>query len=354
MTSPQNTKPVGTGPFKLAEWVKGSHIAVARNPEYFKKGEPYLDRIIFKFIPNSSSRIIALESKEIDYIAYYDLPSSEVARLRRNPNLVVTGNGHAQTASVMPLVFNLDRPVFKDLRVRQAIAHAIEKEFIFQKADYGLGRLATGPVSSELEWCYNANVRRYEHDPRKAEQLLDEAGQRRGADGVRFRVDLIANRGDDIFTSTAEILAQQLKRVGIEVRLRIMDRAAMLNEGFTRRQFDMWVHGFATGPDPDMSVARLYVSSSIRPVPFTNASGYRNDEVDRLFGQGARATTRDERARIYRRLQEMLVDDLPHVWLLEYARTSAFSKEFENLHTWSPQSYYQIDTAWWAKGRPNP
>jgi peptide/nickel transport system substrate-binding protein len=238
--------------------------------------------------------------------------------------------------------------------VRWALAHAIDKNFILQKADYGLGRVATGPISSETAWFYNGDVRRFEYDRKKAELLLDEAGYKRGPDGVRFRVGVIANRGLDLFTKTAEIIAEQLKQVGIEVKVQILDRTTMLTAIFQKRNFDMWVHGFATGPDPDLSVARLYVSSNIRPAPFTNGAGYRNQKVDDLFAKAGRAASREERARLYRKMQETIVEDQPYVWLLEYGLNSAFKADFSGLHTWAPAGYYQLDEVWWKKGRPKP
>jgi len=352
LKNPYNLKPVGTGPFVFKEWKKGSHITLERNPSYFKKGKPYLDRIIIKIVPDASSRMIAFEAKEIDYLYYINLPASEVSRFKNRPGYVVSSKGHEDGPSVMLVAFNLKKAPFNNLKVRQAIAHAIDKEYIEAKADYGLGKVAIGPIPSVTTWAHNPNVMRYEFNPKKAEQLLDEAGYPRGPDGTRFKTSIIADRGSFLYSKAAEIIRDYLGKVGINVELRLLDRSSMIDATYIRWDFDMQVHGLGTGPDPAIAVARTYISSNIRPVAFANCSGYSNKEVDELFALAERAATLKKRAEYYHRVQEILVKDLPYLWLSEYGLNSAWRDEFKGVHSWCARSYISLgDDVWWAKGK---
>jgi peptide/nickel transport system substrate-binding protein len=249
-------------------------------------------------------------------------------------------------------MLNLDKAPYKDLRVRRALAQAIDRQFLVDKATFGLNKVATGPISSEMPWCYTPDVRSYPFDPKAAEQQLDAAGVKRGADGIRFRARLIALRGSDLFARTAEIIATQLKTVGVDVQVSVLDRATALPMVYNTREFDMFIHGLTTGPDPAISVDRQYVSTNIRPSPFTNAAGYRNPQVDKLLADAAVATSRERRAELYKEFQKLVVDDLPMIWLFEDKIFSAFRNEFGGLHDWGPDANYDLARAWWKKGKP--
>ncbi len=166
-SNPYNSKPVGTGPYRFTEWRKGSHIALDRNPDYFVKGLPYLDRLIIQTIPDAAGRVLALESGDIDYLSYQSLPSSAVPRLKTNPKLTVSDQGFESLASISMMTLNLDSPVLKDVRVRKALAHAIDKQVIVERADYGIGKSATGPIASS-SWAYEADVETYPPNLQKA------------------------------------------------------------------------------------------------------------------------------------------------------------------------------------------
>jgi len=355
LKNPYNLKPIGTGPFIFKEWKKGSHLTLERNPNYFKKGKPYLEKIIVKIVPDAASRMIAFEAKEIDYLYYVNLPSSEVSRFKNRPGFLVSSRGHEVGPSIMMITFNLRRTPFNHLKVRQAIAHAIDREYIEEKADYGLGKPAISPIASATKWAFNPNVKLYEFNPKKAEQLLDEAGYPRGADGARFKTSIIADRGDFLYAKTAEIIRDYLNKVGIPIELRLVDRSTMIDATYMRWDFDMQVHGFGTGPDPAIAVARTYVSSNIKPVPFANASGYSNKEVDDLFALAEKAPALKKRAEYYYKVQDILVKDLPCLWLSEYGLNSAWRDEFRGLHSWCARSFMSYgDDTWWAKGKDVP
>ncbi len=352
LKNPYNVKPVGTGPFVFKEWKRGSHLTLERNPNYFKKGKPYLDRIIVKVVPDASSRMIAFEAKEIDYLYYVNLPTSEVSRFKGRPGFVVSTKGHEDGPSVMLMAFNVRKAPFDNLKVRQAIAHAIDRQYIEDKADYGLGTPATGPIPSVTRWAYTSNVTRYDFDPGKAERLLDEAGYPRKADGIRFKTSVIADRGTFLYAKAAEIIRDQLGKVGIQVDLKLMDRSSMVDATYIRWDFDLQVHGLGTGPDPAIGVARTYVSTNIKPVAFANCTGYGNKEVDELFALAERAPSVKKRAEYYQKVQQVLTRDLPYVWISEYGLNSGWRDEFKGLHSWAARSYTKLgDDTWWTKGK---
>lgn len=355
LKNPHNTKPVGTGPFVFKEWKKGSHLLLERNPSYFKKGKPYLDKMIIRIIPDTSSRMIAFEAKEIDYLYYVMLPSSEVDRVKNRPGFIVSSRGHEDGPSIMMIAFNLRRPPFNHLKVRQAIAHAIDKQYIEDKADYGLGKPAIGPIASSMKWAFNPNIAQYGFNPKKAEQLLDEAGYPRKPDGIRFKTSIIADRGSFLYSKTAEIIRDYLEKIGIGVELKLLDRPSMVDATYIRWDFDMQVHGLGTGPDPAIAVARTYVSTNIKPVAFANASGYANKEVDDHFALAEKAPSVKKRAEYYFKVQEVLAKDLPYVWISEYGLNSSWRDEFKGVHSWCARSYISLgDDVWWVKGKESP
>jgi peptide/nickel transport system substrate-binding protein len=349
-TNPANAKPVGTGPYKFVEWQRGSHIILEKNPNYFMKGQPYLDRFVYRIMPDPAARVLAMESGEIDYMTH-DVPSASVSELKKNSKIVVSGKGVESLVSTSQLMMNLDRAPFKDVRVRRAIAMAVDRNFLAERAALGLFKPATSPISSETAWAYNPNVRKYPYDKAAAEKLLDEAGLKRGPDGVRFKTVILGPRGRDDQVKAAEIIAQQLKEVGIAASVSIIDTAALADISYVKRDFDMMVNTVTTGPDPAIGVQRQYTSENVRPVPFTNASGYKNPEVDKLFAEAEVAPTREERAVRYRKIQDILVNDIPVLWLWEVVPISAWRTDFEGIHDWSPAAPYYLYRAWSVKGK---
>jgi len=276
--------------------------------------------------------------------------SSSVPRLKTNPKLVTSLEGFEALASIEILAFNMDNPQLKDVRVRQAIAYAINKQEIVDKADYGIGKAATGPISSLTTWAYEPNVNKYPYNLQRAAKLLDDAGLPM-KDGTRMTLRLIADGGVELNRKACEILKEQLAQVGVKVDLQLVERNVMLDRVYVKRDYDMHVHGFSTGADPAIDVSRLYVSTNIRPVSFTNGAGYRNPKVDDLFMQGQKAFKPEDRAKAYREVQKVLTDEIPAIWLVEYGIVGVWSKKLHGLHTWSAYSYYQFWDTWSDSGK---
>ena len=340
-----NDEPVGTGPYRLKEWVKGDHVTLVKNEDYFKRGRPYLDRIVFKVIPDQAAATLAFERGEIDYLQA--VAGNDLERLRALPGVVVTNKGREGFAGVQYLIPNLAHPALARLPVRQGIAYALDRTAILERAYQGQGRVATGPISSELSWAYSPNVTRYERDVVRANALLDGAGLARDREGVRLRLSLIY---DASWNKVADLVADELKDVGVALDRKVMERNAWIDLVYVKKQFELAFTSFENGPDPDIGVKRVFVSSNIASVPFSNAAGYRNPRVDELFAVAAGEQDQGKRAAAYAEIQEIVVREAPYFYLTETGGAVAFRSEFVGLHSWSSKStLYFADTTWWAK-----
>ena len=350
LTNPHNTRPVGSGPFKFQEWLKGDHLTLARNEKYFRKGKPYLERVVYKVMPSASMAAIAFEKGEVDY--FLNPSPLDVARLRDVPGVAITDKGREGYAIVETLIPNLTREPLSDLPVRRAMAHAIDKDFLVDKLLFEMGAPATGPVSRMLGWAYNPDVDKYEHNLALANRLLDEAGHRRGEGGVRFRLKFVHASS---YAKVAEALRDQLREVGIGVDLQQMEFAAAVDAVYIKKDFDLGFASFENGPDPDIGVKRTVVSSNIGPIPFSNGAGYRNQRVDELFALAASELDRQRRATYYFEAQDILVKDVAYFWLYEPKGASAYRQGLRGMYAWSAKSniYFARD-AWWADGGRSP
>ena len=346
LTNPRNAAPVGSGPFKFGEWLKGDHLTLVRNEKYFKAGKPYLERVVYRVMPAASMSAIAFERGEVDYLT--SAAPLDLLRWKSTPGLVVTDKGREGYATVETLIPNLARAPLSDVRVRRAMAHAIDRQYIVDNVAFGMGVPATGPVSRALAWAYNPGVAKYEHDPALADRLLDEAGYGRDRGGVRFRLKFVHAAS---YAKVAEALRDQLRAVGINVELRLMEFAAAVDAVYVKKDFDLGFASFENGPDPDIGVKRTVVSSNIGPIPFSNGAGYRHPKVDELFARAASETDRQKRAAAYFEAQDILVEDVPYLWLYEPKSAAAYREGLRGMYEWSAKSnVYFAQDAWWAGG----
>jgi peptide/nickel transport system substrate-binding protein len=345
-TAEFNQKPVGTGPFRLAEVVKGSHYMLERNPDYFKPGRPYLDRVVLRVMPSPPSRVLAFEKGEVDVLYSFFLPREQAARMKGMPGIVF--KDYMLFPEVITLFFNLkDSKPLGDLKVRQAIAHAIDKSFIADKGYFGLSRPAISPIPSNLAWAHNSKVTVYPYDPARAQALLDEAGYR-GPERMGLR--LAYDPANSAVNKAAEIVAQQLRAVGINVRQTPMERSLMIEKVFKQYEFDLFIHNYTTYGDPAIGVTRAYDCDNIVPAPFVNVERYCNKKVDELFDRAATATTRAERARHYQAAQEIIARELPTIPLLEYGDTNVARPRLRNIFL-SRSAHERWDEVWVTDGK---
>ena len=315
--NPANFRPVGTGPFVFREWIRGSHITLERNPNYFKPGKPYVDRVVFKVIPDAAARVIALESGDVDHLNFLSMPSTAVNDLRKKPGIVVTLDRKRINYGLIIAHFNLRNKYLQSKQVRQAISYAINQKEVIDKALDGLADMSTGPISPQQTQWYNPNVRRYGFDPAKSNAMLDAAGFPRGANGSRFALRISYDRNGEggALQSAAEIMRENLRTVGVELQLQPLDGATWMEGAHVKWDFDISMGSYQTGPDPSVAVSRLYITSNIAHRIGTNLMGYSNPTVDKLFEQAEREVDEAKRRQLINEVQAVLVEDAPAYWL---------------------------------------
>jgi len=349
--------PIGTGPFKFVEWVAGDHITLERNPNYWRTDEdgrrlPYLDKIIFKVIPNPQTMVLALESGEIDYIPMF-CPLNEMVRLNKTGNFIGLTNG--AFGAMYQITFNLENPILANKDVRHAIAYAINKTFIINTVGYGFEKVATGPIPSSTAWAYTPNVTQYNYNPQLAEQLLDKAGYPRSAPGAidRFTVTLMkGTTGKASEQQVCEAVRDYLRAVGIDCKLVQYDNT-VFGQLTRDHNFDMaFSGGLSTAPDPNQ-ISSFYISSQIGKgqTGMANIASYNNSVIDQLFLQGRLETNQTKRAEIYHQIQKILVDDLPVLHIGEIAYPHVFRNTFVGIPVGPYGSIRERqDRVWWTLG----
>jgi peptide/nickel transport system substrate-binding protein len=338
-----NLKPIGTGPYKLAEYVKGDKVRMVRNENYFKPGLPYLDEIDFRIIPQSSTAVLALEQGEVDYIQ--GVPGPDLARVQQNQNIVLAQSGAGSGGSFCAdtMFFNLSRPPLDKPEVRQAFYYGLDREQILQEVYFDQGRVAKSAISADIGWATNPNVQQYPHDEAKANQLLDQAGLPRGANGMRFQSTFVHATS---YAKYGELMKQQLAKVGIDINLLPLEVNAANEQNYIKKDFDLGFASYCNGPDPEIGVRRMYVSTNIGPILFSNGAGYRNDRVDTLFDQAAAAVDRADRGKAYGEIQDIAARDLPYLPIIETLGYRAWRSPVHNLSYWSGEL---ADAAWLSK-----
>ena len=313
-TADANLSPVGTGPFKLESYQIDNEITLVRNDDYFKMGLPYLDRVVFRVIPDQNTQVLALEEGEVDYI--WRVPGGEIERLSGDDSITLhnVNSGPGGGFCIPTLTFNSDREVFSDLRVRQAIAHAVNRDQMVAQVLFGQGRVATGPINSQMAFAYSDDVTGYAYDVERANALLDEAGY--ASDGTRFSIDLLVF-SFGVFPKYGEVMRQNLAEVGIDVEVTPLDRSAFIPRVFGERDFDTNIISYCNNTDPSIGVARMYVSTNIGDIPFSNGAAYVNPQIDELFNDAASTPDVARRGELYAEIQRILTAELPYLWLVE-------------------------------------
>lgn len=338
--NPANLRPIGTGPYRFESYRRDDEVVLVRNPAYFKPGLPRLDRLVFRILPNANTQLNAFLAGEVDMLAR--VSAIDAQRLRGQPVTTVdTQAGSGGSNCVMTLSFNLERPRLSDLRVRQAFAKAIDREQILRLVIFGQGRVATAPISSGIRWAsLQGALDAVRLDPGSANRLLDETGLARGADGLRATFDIVQFPA---FARYSELLRQHLAAVGIALRVRSMDPAAFAQIVFAQRDFDLALISYCNGADPEIGVRRMYHSSAVGNVPFSNAAAFRDAEVDRLFDVAGATVDQAARSEAYRAAQRRIVAQLPYWWLVETDFTAAWRDDLADFAPWSGQF---AETAW--------
>ena len=331
---PYNQQPIGTGPFKVARWIHGDRIEFVANPDYFR-GAPKLSQINVYVVPDGNTQEAQLRSHDSDLVI--DIPTPNLQNLRRSPANGVT-TMLAPGPSYNSLVMNLSHPPLDDLRVRQAIAYAINNNRIISSLTYGTAIPASADLS-DFYWAYTKDVPHYGYDPKRAEALLDSAGWVRGANGIRSKngkelsLQLVYGQGNGTARSMGVFVQSDLKAVGIDVPIKTYTyemlyatnaMGGILNSG----KYDLGQYSWISGADPDDSSQWM---CSLNPPAGNNISHYCNAQVDALEKDALAHFDRARRKADYVQIQKHLASDVPAIFQYYQRRRYALSTDLQNF-----------------------
>jgi len=344
--APFNRAPVGTGPFKFKEWKTNEKITLEVNKDYFE-GRPGLAGLVTRVIPDQPVQFLELQAGNIDEVGL--TPDLYVTRAQTPKFLSKFRRFNYPSYGYVYLGFNLARPMFKDARVRKAIALAINRSALVKGLLRGHGTEITGPFLPEL-WAYDQSVKPLPYDVKAAQRLLEEAGWKKDAktgmlvdaQGKPFRFTIVTNQGNRVREQCATAIQWMLKEAGISTEIRVVAWPTFIAEFVNKRKFDAVILGWSLGLDPDQY--DIWHSSKTAEHEY-NFVGYKNTEVDRLLVRGRGTFNLAERTRVYHRIHQIIARDLPYVFLFAPEALVALDNRFEgvrqtpigiswNIHEW--------------------
>ena len=346
-THPRNVNPVGSGPFKLVDFNPEQHIILEKFPDFFLPGRPKLDRVVIKIFKDANALALAMEAKEADFAALITDISS-IDRLAKLPNLVVSDEGGRGVGPLIWIAFNTAKKPFDDVKVRQAISFVLDREFITKRLQRGRTQIATGPIAPSSPY-YTSDVELYKVDLAKAERLLDEAGLKKNAQGIRFKTSILFTAaGRDYSQNVAEYMKAQLKRIGVDLELVPVPDFPSWAKRVGGHDFDMTTDNVFNWGDPTIGVDRTYLTSNIRKgVVWSNTQSYSNPRVDELLAKAAVETNEDKRKQLYKEFQQIVVRDAPVAFINVVPHYSAYDKRLKGLPMSIWGSHAPIDELSW-------
>ncbi len=340
-----NRAPLGTGPYRVAEWKSGEHIRLEAVPNYWR-GAPAIKTLMFKFIANTNTRINQLKSREVDMVVMFPWDKHrEVAAIPGISVHRIDGNGYEHVTLNQRAM-----PAFADVRVRQALTHAVDRALISTTILEGLAPVTHGPVQP-VSWAHNPNLRRYDFDPARARSLLDDAGWRdsngdgvRDKDGRRFSFTLITQAGFAVRENVAQVLQRQFKDVGVEAAVQLHDGTSISKLWFEGK-FDAMLHWWQLPADPELT---LFFAGDRMPPRGRNINSVADDTLTALVYAADRTVAQSERKRILGEAQARIADlaiEIPLYGVTKLdavpARLRGFTGNptntgpFWNVHAWT-------------------
>lgn len=338
---PFNTKePVGTGPYRFHTWKDGQYIQLEAFDRYFH-GAANIKHLYFRIIPDQNAQFIQLQSGGIDVMG---IPATDLAvgrlfekqgkvKLQSSPSLSYTYIG-----------YNLKHPFFQDARVRQALTYALDRQQMVDIVLEGEGQVAH-THGSPLSWAYAEGVPRFPYDPDKAKQLLAEAGWTDSdgdgildRDGEKFSFVLLTNQGNKIREMVAQIVQEQWAKVGVEVKPRLMEWSAFINDYVETKKFDAVILGWSLGVDPDPTA--IWHSKEIDKG--LNFISYQNEEIDRLLEQNTAAIDPSKRKEILVKFQQRIAKEQPYTFLYYSNGITAYPINLDGVVEHPTGGFYNI------------
>ena len=319
--------PMGTGPFTVADWVRGDRVVLAKNKDYYVKGLPHLDKVTFRFIPDPNSALAALKSGDID-VSAFGLGPENVVDLKKDPRFqVILGD----TTNDVILAMNNSKKPYSDKRVRLAITHAINKEEVLKGAMFGLGRVLGSNVDPLNPYFVDMS-KAVPYDPAKAKKLLAEAGYPNGFDAV-----LRVSPQYYYTVRTGEVLVSQLAKVGVKVKIEQIEWGQWLSQVYKDANYDLTIIGHAEPWDI---------------INYANPGYYYrwdNKDFQALFKESEQTVDDKRRREQFARMQKMMADEAPVVWLYMHPRLVVAKKGVTGIWKDLPISSLDLTEVAWQK-----
>jgi peptide/nickel transport system substrate-binding protein len=331
--------PIGAGPFKFRSWPAGENLVLDAFDDYYG-GRPYVDRVTFRFIPNASARVLALEAGEVDHTA---IPPAEIATVRAMPHVVLHD---ALTLNYSYIAWNLRNPLLADRRVRQALTHAIDRQEIVDTLFEGQAVVAHSPASPVIVWAHADDVRKFDYDPDRAKALLAEAGWVPGSDGMLtkdgmpFEIEFLTSEGSaDLFV----IVQQALRQVGIEAGLLQLEYGAFLQRiRPPSSDFDAAFLGWQLQENADPS-PQWHSRSMMQGA---NNVGFSDPRVDELIDRSVRLLDREQRAAVLKEVWRILAEEQPVTFLYHPRQFIAVKSDVRGFVQNPSRQTYGLER-WW-------
>lgn len=341
---PANSAPVGSGPFMLEEFTPGEAIILKKNPNYFMAGLPKLDEIIIRIIKDPSAVIIAMENGDADMYPFA-AGSQEIKRLEKVEHLTVTADGYAAVGPINWLAFNTASPKLSDVRVRQAIAFAVDRNFITKALHRGVSTPQRGPIIESSPF-FDETIPTYDVDLEKAKALMAEAGF---GDGMELTIDYIPGPKEQQ-QSIAEYMKSQLKKIGIAITVRAAPDFPTWAGRVGGHDFELSMDIVFNWGDPVIGVHRTYLSTNIKKgVIWSNTQQYSNTKVDDILNMAAVELDQDKRRALYAEFQQIVAADLPTYWINALPYHTVFDKKLQNPPTGIWGTMHPMDHVSWGE-----
>lgn len=325
-TSEYNRNPVGTGPYIFKKWITDQKIVLEANPNYYE-GVPKIKVLLFRVIPDQSVQFLELRTETIDEISLTPDQWNAYESFFKNYTKF-----RYPAFSFTFLGFNLEKQPYNNIKFRQAINYAIDKKDIITGVLSGMAKSAQG-IFPPQSWAYK-EVEPYEYNPQKAIDLLLSIGFSKSQDGKLlyngkdFEINIITNQGNKSRELTAQIIQEQLKKIGLAVNIRILEWSTFLNQYVNKKNFDALILGWNTAVDPDQF--SLWHSSQSEQGQY-NFMSYKNNEVDELLIKARTTFNKDERIKCYHKIQDIMRDDPPCIFLYYPENLVCVHKRFKNV-----------------------
>ncbi len=324
----QATDPVGTGPFEFKTFSPGDRVELVRNADYWQQGVPKVDGVTFRIMPETAARITALKTGEADVV--WDLPLESIEEARQAEGVTVDS---VPTSSWDGIIMHNGQPPFDDVRVRQAVAYAVDKKKLVDIALFGNGSPTHSPIPPASP-LFNDELPIRSPDIQKAKQLLADAGHPDG-----FEITLFVPEGRPNRVRVGVATREFLKPIGIQVNLQRVPWDQFIHEIEGKAQF--YVDGFYSRPTVDTSTYPWYHSQGSWNDRLWH---YENDDMDELLDAARQVRSEAERTKMYKKFQELAVHDVPGVIPYVLNHANAYRDRVEGLHS-SPMMWLNLAEA---------